>query len=82
MDILVIVGFLGFIFTALQLLPQVYKTLKTNSAKDLSFWMLIIIFGGALTWLMYSFLINDIYIFIANFLNLIFALILIYKKLF
>jgi MtN3 and saliva related transmembrane protein len=79
---LVFIGVIGVLLTAFQLVPQVYKTIKTNSAKDLSLWTLIIIFLGATTWIIYSIYLNDVPIMIANCLNLIFSLILLYKKIF
>ncbi len=47
-------------------IPQLYKTYKTKSAKDLSWLFLIIIFVGVFMWSIYGILNNDMTFFIAN----------------
>jgi len=80
MNIWILVGIIGITFTSLQLIPQVYKSLKTKSVRDLSLGLSIIVGLGSITWIIYAWHLNDIPIFIANLINLIAALILFSLK--
>ena len=76
----VIVAALAVIFTSLQLIPQVIKSLKTKKVRDLSLGLSIIVGLSAITWLVYGIHIKDIPLVIANTINLIGALILFLLK--
>jgi MtN3 and saliva related transmembrane protein len=62
-------------------LPQVLKTWKTRSAKDLSLGMFSIFTIGVSLWLAYGILRNDLPIILANLVTLCFAATLLYFKL-
>lgn len=73
MEPTVVIGTIGVSLTALQLLPQLTKVLRTKSARDLSVSTLLIILGGSITWCTYAILIESGAILVANVLNSLFA---------
>ena len=81
MDFWIFVGMFGIIVTAAQLIPQVFKSLKTKKVRDLSLGLGLHVGLSALTWLAYGFHMNDYPLMIANSINLICALILLVLKL-
>jgi MtN3 and saliva related transmembrane protein len=61
--------FLGFIagfFSMIAFIPQVYKTWKDKSAKDISIQMFVIYSISTSLWIVYGFLVNKPAIYIAN----------------
>ncbi len=61
-----ILGLLAATLTTISFLPQVIKTWKSKSAKDISFEMFLIFATGVILWLIYGILINDIPLIVAN----------------
>ena len=61
-----IYGFLAGLLTTLAFFPQVIKTLKTKSAEDLSFVMLILFLIGIFFWILYGYSIHSYPIIVAN----------------
>lgn len=49
-----LIGFLGGAIVAVSLLPQVFKSWKTKSTKDISLPWTIIYFSGLLLWVAYG----------------------------
>nr|WP_322570362.1 SemiSWEET transporter [Rhodohalobacter sp.] len=70
----------GFCTTA-AFLPQVIKTWKSKSAKDLSLGMYSIFCTGVLLWLIYGIMISDLPIILANAITLILAVSILFFKL-
>jgi len=70
----------GFLTTA-AFLPQVLKTWKTKSAKDLSLGMFSLFCLGVLLWLIYGWINQDWPVILANFVTLILASSLLFFKL-
>lgn len=54
-----ILGYVAGLLTAFTFLPQVIKTWKTRSAKDVSLAMFIIAFTNQVMWLVYGILIEN-----------------------
>lgn len=77
-----IIGMLAGILTTVAFLPQVYRTWKLKSAKDLSLGMFLVFVTGIILWLIYGIIINNMPIIIANSFTLLFAGTLLYFKLF
>ena len=75
-----LIGSLGVLFTAIQLLPQVFKSIKLRNVSQLSAGMGIIIFLGSITWILYGLHRKDPAIVIANIINLGAAASLLYLK--
>jgi MtN3 and saliva related transmembrane protein len=67
--------------TTIAFLPQVVKTWKSGSAKDLSLGMFSFFCFGVLLWLIYGIIINDVPVIVANLFTLILASSLLFFKL-
>lgn len=66
MNITDIIGYAAAVIGTSLMLPQVIKSLKTKSVKDLSYLTLILYFFNCLLWGIYGFLIMAIPIIICN----------------
>jgi len=82
MDFLTFIGLAAGFCTTVAFLPQVIKTWKSKSAKDLSLGMYSIFCTGVLLWLIYGVLISDLPIILANAVTLLLALSILLFKLF
>lgn len=76
-----ILGLLAGSLTTLAFLPQVIKTWRSRSAKDLSLGMFSIFTLGVVLWLAYGIIIRDLPVIAANVVTLILASILLTWKL-
>jgi MtN3 and saliva related transmembrane protein len=79
-----IVSFLGLLaasLTTISFLPQVLKTWKSRSAKDLSLGMFLTFTLGVALWLVYGVMINDLPVILANVVTLLLASTLLFFKL-
>lgn len=81
MDTIQLLGLAAGSCTTAAFIPQVLKTWKSRSAKDLSLGMFSIFCTGVLLWLAYGFLIKDIPVIIANMVTLVLASFLLVLKL-
>ncbi len=61
-----IVGYLATVTGTCVMLPQVYKTFKTKSVKDVSWGMLVIYFFNGIFWLTYGLLLGAFPIILTN----------------
>ena len=66
-----IVATLVPIINSIQLVPQLYKTCKTKSVKDLSLYSLLLIVITNLLWLLHGYFIFDISLFVAGVVSMI-----------
>lgn len=83
MDPITYIGLAAGFCTTIAFLPQVIKTWKSRSAKDLSLGMYTIFCTGVVLWLTYGILISDLPIILTNLATLILALsILLFKLMF
>lgn len=71
MDITQITGFVAGIFTGISLLPQLIKIIKEKKTEDISAWMLLILMGGLVLWIVYGVLITNWPIIITNAFSLL-----------
>jgi len=74
------IGFAAAVCSTVAFLPQVIKTYRSRSAKDLSLGTFSILASGLLLWLIYGWLMQDMPIILANFLTLMLALSLLVMK--
>jgi MtN3 and saliva related transmembrane protein len=81
MNTIQLLGLAAGSLTTAAFLPQVLKTWKTRSAKDLSLGMFSLFCLGVLLWLVYGFIVNDIPVIAANLLTLMLASTLLFFKL-
>jgi MtN3 and saliva related transmembrane protein len=81
----IIVAILAPLINSIQLFPQLYKTYKTKSVKDLSFYFLILLLISNFLWLLHGYFIFDNSLIIASIVSIIINIVLlklyfIYKK--
>ena len=80
MDYVQMIGVVAGMLTTIAFLPQVIKTWKSKSAKDLSLGMFSIFCTGVIFWLIYGILIGDFPIILANLTTLVLSLTLLVFK--
>lgn len=73
-------GYLALVTTIIGLMPQVYKTYRTKSAKDLSKLMIWNCIVCASAWLIYGIAIRDKMVTVSNILALFTGVILAFQK--
>jgi MtN3 and saliva related transmembrane protein len=76
-----ILGYAACAVTALTFLPQVIKTWKEKSAKNVSLMMFVIAFINEVMWIAYGVLRNDMVIIVTNVIMIIMCSIMIILKL-
>jgi MtN3 and saliva related transmembrane protein len=81
MNSIQVLGLVAGSLTTAAFLPQVIKTWKSRSAKDLSLGMFSLFCLGVLLWLIYGIMVQDIPVIAANFLTLMLACTLLFFKL-
>ena len=81
MNIIQLIGLAAGALTTTAFLPQVIKTWKTRSAKDLSLGMFSLFCLGVLLWLIYGIIVKDIPVIAANVMTLMLASTLLVFKL-
>jgi len=80
MESVEILGLVAATFTTGAFVPQVYKTWKEKSTKDISLTMYAILFIGALLWAVYGYSLNSFPIIIANGVTALLLLIMMMLK--
>lgn len=81
MDGVTILGYAACAVTALTFLPQVLKTWKEKTAKNVSLMMFIIAFINEVMWIGYGVLRNDMVIIVTNVIMITMCSIMIFLKL-
>jgi len=81
MNSIQMLGLVAGCFTTIAFLPQVLKTWKTRSAKDLSLGMFSFFCFGVFLWLVYGIMVSDIPVIAANLVTLMLASTLLFFKL-
>lgn len=76
-----ILGYTAGAITSLTFLPQVIKTWKEKSAKDVSLLMFIVAASNEVLWIVYGILQNDWVIILTNVCVLAMSLVMIFLKL-
>ena len=76
-----LLGLVAGSLTTAAFLPQVLKTWRTRSAKDLSLGMFSLFCLGVALWLAYGIIVRDIPVIAANLITLMLASTLLYFKL-
>jgi MtN3 and saliva related transmembrane protein len=79
-DYIQLVGIIAGIFTAVSLMPQLIKTIKTKKVEEISLWMLIILMAGLATWIYYGILRKDLPIVATNYFSFLLNIILMVLK--
>ena len=81
MDIVNVVGTAGGVVSSVTFLPQVIKTAKEKSAKNISLPMFLLVTFSVILWLAYGIILKSTPIIFTNTCVLIMSLIMIYLKL-
>ena len=76
-----IIGYAAGFLILISIIPQIIKTWKTKSTKDLSLLMYIIYISGVLLWLIYGIVIINGPMILINSINLVLASSMLYLKL-
>ena len=74
------IGYVAGFLTTVSFLPQVVRTVRTRSAKDLSWGMLLLFYFGVILWLIYGIKTDALPIIVANGVTLFFSTTLIICK--
>lgn len=80
MDGIEILGLVAATFTTGSFVPQVYKTWKDKSTKDISLTMYSVLLLGVLMWLVYGYSLGSLPIIVANLTTAILLLIMVILK--
>ncbi|HYC84047.1 MAG TPA: SemiSWEET transporter [Chryseosolibacter sp.] len=81
MNTIQVLGLVAGSLTTSAFLPQVIKTWKSRSAKDLSLGMFLLFCAGVLLWFIYGLIVGDVPVIAANFVTLLLAATLLFFKL-
>lgn len=81
MDMTNLIGTLAGILTTIAFIPQVIKTWRTRSARDISLFMFLLFSSGVLLWLVYGLLIDSMPIILANGITLALSVSILVLKL-
>jgi len=69
-----IIGFLAAATSTISLIPQIYKSYKTRSAKDISILMLINFFITSILWVVYGVAIASLAVIGCNVIMMLFSI--------
>jgi len=74
------IGYLGTIITMISFVPQVIKSYKTKSVKDLSYLMILATLFSSIIWTIYGYLINSNPLILTNIIFGLTVLVQLYLK--
>jgi len=80
MSSITVIGLIAAALTTTAFVPQVVKSLKTKSAKDLSLGMFAMFCCGVFLWLVYGILNEDLPLILSNTITLLLAITLLILK--
>ncbi len=79
-NLVIITGIVAGILTAVSMMPQVIKTIKTKKAENISPLMLIILICGISLWILYGFFKKDMPIIFTNGFSVLVNLSMLYLR--
>jgi MtN3 and saliva related transmembrane protein len=80
MDYIEILGLVAAVLTTAAFVPQVYKTWKEKSTKDISLSMYTVLFTGVLLWVVYGIHLESLPIILANTITSVLLLFMLFMK--
>lgn len=80
MDSITLLGLCAAVLTTSAFLPQMVKTWKSKSAKDVSYLMLVTFMSGLFLWLVYGIYLKSLPIILANSITFFFNFIILSLK--
>lgn len=81
MDTVTLLGMAAGTLTTISFLPQVIRTWKTRSTKDISTGMFMLFCAGIFLWVLYGFFINSLPVIITNIITFMLAFLILVLKL-
>ncbi len=75
-----ILGLVAGFLTTVAFVPQVVKTWRSKSARDLSLVMFSLFCAGVFLWTIYGFMIDELPVILWNIITLILALVILFFK--
>lgn len=75
-----LLGMLGGTLTTASFFPQVVKTWKSRSTKDVSLVMFLMLSVGIFFWIVYGFMIGSLPVIVSNCVSFVFTLIILVLK--
>jgi len=81
MDYIIIIGFIAAVCTSSTFLPQILKSYKSKSTKDVSLGMVLLMILGVSLWLVYAISRRDVVVFTAQVIAMFFSIFLLILKL-
>ena len=79
-DLILFIGIAAGVLTAASMVAQVFKTLKTKKAEQVSPLMLVILICGVALWFFYGVLKNDIPIMLTNGFSVVVNLLMLFLR--
>jgi MtN3 and saliva related transmembrane protein len=79
-NLITLVGLLAAACTTFSFLPQAIKTIRTKDTQSISLSMYALFTFGTLLWLLYGVFTNNLPVYLANGITLLFALIILVYK--
>ena len=79
-DYITVIGLIAGAMTTFSFLPQVIKTWKTKSTKDISLHMYIVLTTGVFLWTVYGLLINSLPVILTNVVTFLLTLSILILK--
>ena len=80
MELITAIGLIAGFFNTVAFVPQVVKSWRTKSTKDISLWMFMIISTGTLLWLVYGLYLSLLPVILANSVALVLELLVLVLK--
>jgi MtN3 and saliva related transmembrane protein len=75
-----LIGLVAGFLTTVAFVPQVIKTWRSKSARDLSLVMFLLFCTGVFLWMIYGIMINELPVILWNIITLLLALIILLFK--
>ena len=74
------IGLLGGTLSCITFVPQIFKTWKSKSVKDISVSSFLIVVSSTIVWIFYGILINSISVLLTNIVVFFTAIIMLWMK--
>jgi MtN3 and saliva related transmembrane protein len=78
--LLLLIGYAAGILTTAAFVPQLVRTWRSRSCRDISYGMLLLFAAGILLWFLYGIGIDSLPVMLANGFTLILVLVLVFFK--
>ena len=80
MELITLIGLLAGTLTTISFVPQVLKTWKSKSTKDISLGMFLSFCTGVFLWIVYGLSVNDVPVIATNVATFVLAFMILFLK--